>query len=122
MISFNEKNNFCVDLVSSGERLQRGLMFIKKMPDDYGMLFDFKKEQQFNMWMKNTPLSLDMVFMDKNKCILSVVQNTKPFSEEIISSPPSSRYVLEVKSGTFIFEDNKNEKMCMKYNVPMLNG
>lgn len=98
VMAFPEKH-FCIDIADTPEETSRGLMFVEKIPENYGMLFNFQKEQQVFMWMSNTPLGLDMIFLDKNLCVNFVVQNTKPFSEDIITSPFPAQYVLEVGAG-----------------------
>lgn len=90
---------FTVELaVSDAERMQ-GLMYRKTMPDNHGMLFDFGSERLVTMWMKNTVLALDMLFIDAHGVVRTVRENTVPFSEEIISSGANVRYVLEINAG-----------------------
>src|SRR6202163_2557000 len=54
---------FAVDLAVTDEERTRGLMFRRSLPESYGMLFDFKRDQEISMWMKNTYVSLDMIFI-----------------------------------------------------------
>ena len=91
---------FSVELAVTDEERAKGLMFRKEVPEGYGMLFDFKKEQLVTMWMKNTYVSLDMIFISDNGRIARIAQNTKPESEDIISSGAQVRAVLEVVAGT----------------------
>jgi uncharacterized membrane protein (UPF0127 family) len=69
------------------------------MPQDAGMLFCFSKSKEVFMWMKNTVLPLDMLFIKKDGTIASIAQNTVPFSEEVISSGVLVSYVLELNAG-----------------------
>ena len=80
--------------------IQRGLMYIKNpLPDDTGMLFDFGHNAKHNMWMKNTYIPLDMVFLNENKKVLGFVENTTPLKEKVVGINKPSRYVLETNSG-----------------------
>ena len=91
---------FSVELaVTDAERAQ-GLMNRKQVPEGYGMLFDFKQVQMVSMWMKNTYVSLDMIFIKNDGRIARIAENTKVLSEDIISSGEPVRAVLEVVGGT----------------------
>ena len=63
------------------------------------MLFDFKREEPVSMWMKNTYLSLDMVFIDRTGRVVNIAENTEPLSERIISSGAPAFAVLELNAG-----------------------
>jgi uncharacterized membrane protein (UPF0127 family) len=91
---------FSVELAVTDEERAKGLMFRKEVPEGYGMLFDFKKEQLVTMWMKNTYVSLDMIFISDNGRIARIAERTTPESENIISSGSQVRAVLEVVAGT----------------------
>ena len=71
-------------------------MHRKELPDGKGMLFDFSPEQQISMWMKNTYISLDMIFIRADGRILRIAENTEPLSTKIISSGGLAKGVLEV--------------------------
>ena len=75
-------------------------MFRKELPDGHGMLFDFKPDQDVSMWMKNTYISLDMIFIRGDGRILRIAENTEPMSDRIIPSGGPVRAVLEVIGGT----------------------
>ena len=77
-----------------------GLMHRQDMAADHGMLFRFDQTRQVLMWMKNTPLPLDMLFIDDDGTIVGIAKDTTPFSEAIIASPGPVRYVLELNAGT----------------------
>jgi uncharacterized protein len=76
-----------------------GLMFRTDLPKNRAMLFDFGQTRAVSMWMKNTPLPLDMLFVDATGLIVGVAENTTPQSLEVISSPVPVRYVLEINAG-----------------------
>jgi uncharacterized membrane protein (UPF0127 family) len=81
-------------------RRQRGLMFVDSMADDAGMLFIYPQPQDISMWMKNTHLSLDMLFVSANGRVHSIVANTKPMSLDTISSHGTVLAVIELKAGS----------------------
>lgn len=91
---------FNVEIARTTEERERGLMFRKELPDGQGMLFDFSPQQEVSMWMKNTYVSLDMIFIQADGRILRIAENTKPLSERIISSGGPVKAVLEVVAGT----------------------
>ena len=81
-------------------RRSRGLMFVEHMADDAGMLFIYPQPQPISMWMKNTHLSLDMLFVSANGRVDSIAENTKPMSTDTISSKSNVLAVIELKAGT----------------------
>ncbi len=91
---------FSVELATTEEEKTTGLMYRKELPDGKGMLFDFTPEQQVSMWMKNTYVSLDMIFIRADGRILRIAENTEPMSTKIISSGGLAKGVLEVVAGT----------------------
>jgi uncharacterized protein len=93
-------HKFDVWIADNDARRQRGLMFVEHMADDAGMLFIYPQPQPISMWMKNTHLSLDMVFVNANGRVESVAENTKPMSTDTISSKGNVTAVIELKAGT----------------------
>ena len=91
---------FRVELADEPHERSRGLMFRKSLPDDGGMLFDNGEVKMMAMWMKNTFISLDMIFISNEGLIVTIVEDTTPFSTDTISSGHPVRAVLEVKGGT----------------------
>lgn len=91
---------FLVEIARTEPQRARGLMFRETMAQDAGMLFIFELEGERYFWMKNTPLSLDIIFLDASGVVVSIAESTTPFSEETISSQGASLYVLEVLAGT----------------------
>jgi uncharacterized membrane protein (UPF0127 family) len=94
------RTDFMAELAATPEERAKGLMFRTELAQDRGMLFDFKQTRSVSMWMKNTPLSLDMIFSDDKGVVLFVARNTVPYSEEIITPGVPVYAVLEVKAGT----------------------
>jgi len=91
---------FTVELAVSDEERQKGLMFRRSLPESQGMLFDFKTDQDVSMWMRNTYVSLDMIFIRGDGRIQRIAENTQTESDRIISSGGPVRAVLEVVAGT----------------------
>ncbi len=78
---------------------QQGLMFVKSLPDNGGMLFVFDQPRKIQMWMKNTLIPLDMLFIDANGRVDSIAVNTIPMSLDIIESKSAVLGVLELAGG-----------------------
>ena len=91
---------FSVEMATTEQEKETGLMYRRELPDGKGMLFDFSPEQQVSMWMKNTYMSLDMIFIRADGRILRIAENTEPESTRIISSGGLAKGVLEVIAGT----------------------
>jgi hypothetical protein len=91
---------FSIEMATTEEEKTTGLMYRKELADGKGMLFDFSPEQQVSMWMKNTYVSLDMIFIRADGRILRIAENTEPLSTKIIPSGGLAKAVLEVVAGT----------------------
>jgi hypothetical protein len=90
---------FNVELASTPEEQERGLMFRERLPDNGGMLFLSNKDEVRYFWMKNTLISLDLIFLSSRRKVVSVFHSARPMDETTISSLYPARYVLEVKAG-----------------------
>src|SRR6267142_2433648 len=91
---------FAIELAVTDEERATGLMNRKSLPEGRGMLFDFKREQPVSMWMKNTFIPLDMLFIRADGRFARIAENTEVQSERIISSGAPVLAVLEVIAGT----------------------
>ena len=93
-------HRFRVELALTPERRRRGLMHRRELASDAGMLFVFDAPGVQAMWMRNTPLSLDLLFFGNDGALLGVARDAVPHSPRRILSPPDTRYVLELRAGT----------------------
>jgi len=93
-------HSFAVEIADTEAAREKGLMYRKEVPEGTGMLFDFKAEQPVTFWMKNTYVSLDMIFIRADGRIASIAENTEPMSEKLVPSGAPVRGVLEVAAGT----------------------
>ena len=91
---------FDVELANTPDERSKGLMHRRELPQGRGMLFDFGGEGPISMWMKNTFIPLDMLFIRADGTIARIAQNTTPHSEETIPSGAPVKAVLEVIGGT----------------------
>lgn len=98
--SGGQRHRFTIELADTDERRTLGLMYRTTMAADAGMLFDFKIDQPVTMWMRNTRLPLDMLFITRDGRIANIAQRTVPFSETSIYSSGPVRAVLELNGGT----------------------
>jgi uncharacterized protein len=91
---------FQVEIADTPEMQARGLMFRQRLPEDRGMLFDFHQPKEVAMWMKNTLISLDMVFIRADGTIAGIARNTKPMSLDVLGVGEPVLAVLELAGGT----------------------
>jgi uncharacterized protein len=90
---------FDVWIANNTARQEQGLMFVQDVPQGQGMLFPLKKPKKMNMWMKNTYVELDMLFIGENGAIDQIVEHAKPLSLDTIISQKTLSAVLEIKGG-----------------------
>jgi len=90
---------FKVELAASGEAQMKGLMFRTQLGDNEGMLFPTKVPEQRSFWMKNTPLSLDIIFIGPDGRISNTAAKTVPYSLDSVRSVGSASAVLELRAG-----------------------
>ena len=90
---------FNIRIADTEPRRELGLMFVTRLPHDEGMLFPEDQPQVMSMWMKNTYIPLDMLFIDTHGRIVCLLANAKPESEEILSCDQPVKAVLEIAGG-----------------------
>ena len=100
LVSENKTEMFQAQIADTPELRERGLMFRQVMPEDSAMLFDFIEPKPVAMWMKNTLVSLDMVFVRQDGTIAALAENTVPKSLDTISVQEPVRGVIELAAGT----------------------
>ncbi|MBK5568283.1 DUF192 domain-containing protein [Ensifer sp. SSB1] len=101
LVTANRKvHELTVELAVDPDQREQGLMFRRSMAPDHGMLFDFGETRRVMMWMKNTYLPLDMLFIDNRGVVRTIREDAVPFSEAIIDSGEPVAFVLELNAGT----------------------
>lgn len=93
-------HKFRIELALTDAQMEQGLMFRPSMPADHGMLFDFKAPTKVTMWMKNTIIPLDMLFLDGGGRVIDIHEHAVPYSTDIIAGNTPARYVIELNGGT----------------------
>jgi uncharacterized membrane protein (UPF0127 family) len=99
LITETGRHPITIEVADTDEKKSLGLMFRTELADGHGMLFPYDRPHEITMWMKNTYISLDMVFIGANGVVVRVARNTEPMSEAIISSHWPALGVLELKAG-----------------------
>lgn len=92
-------HSFDIEVMTTFQERARGLMFRRSLPENSGMLFLYDRPEPAAMWMKNTFIPLDMVFIAPGGTVHRIEKNTEPFSTETISSDGSIIAVLELNAG-----------------------
>lgn len=101
----NQKIKIDIEIADTEYELQLGLMNRKDMKEDQGMLFIFPRQEIRSFWMRNTLISLDMLFVNDKKKIVTIQKNTKVLSDQSYRSNEPALYVVEVLAG---FTDRHN--------------
>lgn len=99
IVSGGKRSAFQVEVMRSSEQRAKGLMYRRYMPPDRGMLFDFAASEPVAMWMQNTYIPLDMLFIRKDGTIARIAENTEPLSTRTIPSGEPVLSVLEINGG-----------------------
>ncbi len=92
--------SFQVEVARTPKQLSQGLMYRTELAEDAGMLFLFPRERRVSMWMRNTLIPLDMIFITGSGRVAEVVPDTRPLSEDMITARQPVQAVLEVRAGT----------------------
>ncbi len=99
-----------IEIALTDQERATGLMFRQSIPENYGMLFIFEREQVLNFWMKNTAIPLSIAYIRENGLIIGIY-DMKPYDETPISSIYPCKYALEVNKGWFTKNNIKTGDM-----------
>ena len=99
VVTSTGRHQFLVEIADDDAERQKGLMFRPPLEADRGMLFQFPVAEEQGFWMRNTPSSLDIVYIDPTGHIVSIASHTTPRSEAVIPSNGAANGVLEVRAG-----------------------
>lgn len=94
-----------VAIADNNRSRSEGLMNVMNLPDNSGMFFIFENQQPRSFWMANTPLPLDIIFVNTEMTIVRIHRNTQPYSQESIQSEQPAKYVVEVNAGYTLEHD-----------------
>ena len=93
------EHTYTVELAETPAEQAKGLMFRRTMAPTHGMLFVYDTPREIGMWMRNTYIPLDMIFIDARGRVHRIETHTEPFSTDIISSGGQVAAVLELNAG-----------------------
>lgn len=99
VVTSTGEHEFLVEIADDEPERQRGLMYRPPLADDRGMLFQFPDSAERSFWMRNTPSSLDIIYIDTTGTIVSIAHHTTPFSDAQLPSNGAANGVLEVRAG-----------------------
>ena len=99
VVTASGEHAFWVEIADTEEERSRGLMYREPLADDRGMLFQFPDADERGFWMRNTPSSLDIIYIGADGRIISIARHTTPFSETSIPSYGPAKGVLELRAG-----------------------
>lgn len=94
-----KRHAFKVEVAANGQEQARGLMFRTELPPGEGMIFPYQSPQILGFWMKNTPLPLDIIFIDEDGRIINIAARTTPYSLDSVYSDRPAMAVLEIAGG-----------------------
>jgi len=113
--------SFAVEIADTPSKREMGLQYRRDLAADRGMLFVFPAQSQQSFWMKNTPLPLDMIFINRVRKIAGIVEQTVPFSLEPRSVDAPSQFVLEINGGLSKRHGIKAGDSVSFENIPQQN-
>jgi len=100
IVTASGPQRFTVEVATTPAQMEQGLMFRRSLAPDAGMIFDFTAPAAAAMWMKNTLIPLDMLFVDAQGRIIGIHERAVPESLDTIASPAPARAVIELNGGT----------------------
>src|ERR1700751_2014579 len=100
IISATGRHRFKVEVAQTPEQMEQGLMFRRSLAPAPGMLLHYKKHTAATMWMRNTLIPLDMLFVDAKGRIVNIQQRAIPQSDDLIAAAALVRAVIELNGGT----------------------
>ncbi|OYX56894.1 MAG: hypothetical protein B7Y86_09085 [Brevundimonas subvibrioides] len=99
IVTASGEHDFLVEIADDEPERERGLMFRPPLADDRGMLFQFPDSAERSFWMRNTPSSLDILYIDPTGSIVSIAHHATPYSEAPLPSNGAANGVLELRAG-----------------------
>ncbi|MFC0632721.1 DUF192 domain-containing protein [Brevundimonas balnearis] len=99
IVTDSGRHTFWVEIADDAAERERGLMFRPPLPDDQGMLFKFQDNAERGFWMRNTPSSLDIIYVAADGRIVSIARHTTPYSDGIYPSNGPATGVVELRAG-----------------------
>jgi len=103
-------------VADNDELRSAGLMDVTSLPENAGMIFLFDNNRPRSFWMANTPLSLDILFVNSDMEIVRIHRNTTPYSQESIESERPAKYVIEVNAG-YTLRNDITEGHLVEFNI-----
>ena len=100
IVSASGRHRFAVEIAETPEQMMQGLMFRSALAPNAGMLFDYKQPIVATMWMRNTLIPLDMLFVDAEGRIVNIHERAVPQTDDVIAAAAPVRAVIELNGGT----------------------
>ena len=108
------KASIAIEIADTPDTQMKGLMGRNTLDDSSGMLFVFDRQEPQKFWMKNTPVSLDIIFAGRDGCIVNIVESTTPMSNQRYRSKGPVKYVVEVHAG-FVKKFQIDTNTCIQW-------